>query len=133
MLDVGTGTGVLARIARARGAAFVAATDIDREALASARENSKLDPTGLTPIEITEAAPDSWGARFDLVVANILEGPLSQLAPLLARALSPGGQVLLSGFTRLQVPALEIAFEKHGLRKTSVAYLDDWALLITIK
>jgi ribosomal protein L11 methyltransferase len=129
VLDVGTGTGVLARIARARGARFVAGTDIDPVALSSARAHSALDGH---PIEInlSHEAPDFWGARFDLVVANILQAPLVDLAPALTRALVPGGVLLLSGFTRLQAPALRVLYETAGLTFVRDSCLGEWALLM---
>ncbi|MGZ3687015.1 MAG: 50S ribosomal protein L11 methyltransferase [Bdellovibrionota bacterium] len=126
VLDVGTGTGVLARIARARGASFVVGTDIDPSALAAARENIALDRLP-GEILISGEMPDFWGPRFDLVVANILEGPLRELAPALSRALVPGGILLLSGFTRLQIPALQTAYSR--LNFISESALEEWALL----
>lgn len=129
VLDAGTGTGVLARIARARGASFVVGTDIDPIALASAKTNAALDNH---PVEllVTNALPDHWGSRFDLIVANILEGPLRDLARPLSHALAPDGVLLLSGFTRLQVPALQVLYVQLGLTYLSVSYLEDWALLM---
>jgi ribosomal protein L11 methyltransferase len=129
VLDVGTGTGILARIARARGAFFVAGTDIDATALAVARAHGDLDshPIG---IHFGSESPDHWGAHFDLVVANILEAPLRDLAPALSRALRPEGVLLLSGFTRLQVPALRLHYEHEGLEFIRQAHLDEWALLM---
>jgi ribosomal protein L11 methyltransferase len=128
VLDVGTGTGVLARIARARGVSRIAGTDIDPDALASARANSALDAH---PVEIhfSDAAPDQ-GAPFDLVVANILEAPLRSLAPALCRALRPGGFLLLSGFTRPQVPALRVLYESLHLTLGRESTLQEWALLM---
>jgi ribosomal protein L11 methyltransferase len=124
VLDVGTGTGVLARIARSRGATFVVGTDIDADALASAAANSALDAH---PIEVSGAAPDHWGARFDLVVANILEEPLRELAPALRRALAAHGVLVISGFTRAQVPVLRV---HYGMAVVGEACLDEWALLL---
>jgi ribosomal protein L11 methyltransferase len=128
VLDVGTGTGLLARIARARGARFVAGTDIERAALVSANAHSLLDAHEVE-IHFCGEPPDHWGARFDLVVANILEAPLQSLAPALSRALRPGGMLLLSGFTRLQMPALCVAYEALGLACTRRSDLDEWTLL----
>jgi ribosomal protein L11 methyltransferase len=128
-LDVGTGTGVLARVARARGARFVVGTDIDPNALSEASALVQLDAHPFE-ILISDSAPDHWGARFELVVANILEGPLRELAPALARALVPGGKLLISGFTRLQVPALRVVFTNAGLSFISQASLGDWAMLM---
>lgn len=129
VLDVGTGTGVLARIARVRGVQIITATDIDPQALASAQTNIALDST---PIDIclSDQLPDHWGSAFELVVANILEGPLRSLSRNLSAALTPGGILLLSGFTPLQIPALEITFTQHGLRLETQTVLDDWALLV---
>jgi ribosomal protein L11 methyltransferase len=129
VLDVGTGTGILARIARARGAQFVAGTDIDPNALKAAAANASLDGHSIE-MQLGGYMPDHWGARFDLVVANILEGPLRELAPALGRALAPQGTLLLSGFTRLQIPTLRLAFTEQGLAYASDASLDDWALLM---
>jgi ribosomal protein L11 methyltransferase len=131
VLDVGTGTGVLARIARARGARFIVGTDIDPAALSCAKAHSDLDNH---PVDIllTSDAPDHWGARFDLVVANILEAPLRALAPALRSALLPEGVVLISGFTRPQTPALRVVYESVGLTLGGQSSLDDWSLLMFI-
>ena len=128
VLDVGTGTGVLARIARARGATFVVGTDIDPDALASAGAHARLDGHPVH-IDFTDCAPDHWGARFDLVVANILQEPLRVLAPALSRALRPGGVLLLSGFTPPQTPMLRVLYEDLGLAFVTEAHLENWALL----
>jgi ribosomal protein L11 methyltransferase len=129
VLDVGTGTGVLARIARARGAEFIVGTDIDPLALSCAEAHAALDahPVG---IHFSHEAPDHWGARFDLVVANILEEPLGHLAPALSRALLPGGCLLLSGFTRPQTPALRVLYERTGVTFVRDSHLDEWSLLM---
>jgi ribosomal protein L11 methyltransferase len=128
VLDVGTGTGVLARIARARGARLVVGTDIDAVVLSCAKAHADLDahPVG---IQFGSEAPDHWGARFDLVVVNILEAPLQALAPALCRALVPGGLLLISGFTRPQTPALRVLYESAGLTFAGNSSLDEWALL----
>jgi ribosomal protein L11 methyltransferase len=129
VLDVGTGTGVLARIARARGAQFIVGTDIDPVALSCAEAHSGLDthPVG---IHFSHEAPDHWGARFDLIVANILEEPLRQLALALSRALLPGGFLLLSGFTRPQTPALRVLYEKAEVTFVRESHLDGWSMLM---
>ncbi len=128
VLDVGTGTGVLARIARARGTRLVVATDIDPVALACARAHAQLDAHPLE-IHFTSENPDRWGPRFGVVVANILEEPLRALAPALARALAPHGVLLISGFTRPQIPALRVLYENNGLTLQRLSGADDWALL----
>lgn len=128
MLDAGTGTGVLARIARARGARHVVGTDIDPLALACAEIHSALDGHEVR-IHFSAEAPDHWGARFDLIVANILEAPLRELATAFGRALRPAGTLIISGFTRRQVPSLRVQYERAGFAFASEAHLDGWALL----
>jgi ribosomal protein L11 methyltransferase len=128
VLDVGTGTGVLARIARAHGVTFVAATDLDPRALAAARANAALDPTR-GELSIDARAPDAFGRRFELVVANILEPVLLALAPALTAALASGGALVLSGFTPAQTPSLRAAFGARGLGLEVQATLEGWALL----
>jgi ribosomal protein L11 methyltransferase len=129
VLDVGTGTGVLARIARARGAMFVVGTDIDPRSLAAAVANSALDAHAIE-IALGAEAPDHWGARFDVIVANILEEPLRVLAGSLQRALAEQGVLAISGFMRPQVPAIRVHYEGQGMRFVSGSHLDEWALLI---
>ncbi len=119
---------MLARLAIAHGAPFVVGTDLDPAALAAAGTNAALDQADPAPI-FTDAAPDAWGPRFDLVVANILEGVLLALAPALTAALAPGGSLLLSGFTPLQTPSLRAAFSALGLVVNGQSAADGWALL----
>ena len=126
MLDVGTGTGILARIGRAQGVPFVVGTDIDPTALAAARANVALDQH-IVEIELSNEMPHSWGPRFDLVVANILEAPLRALSQSLRLALAPGGVLLLSGFMPPQAPALRALFPSC---ESSESTLDGWSLLM---
>jgi len=132
VLDVGTGTGLLARIARARGAGFVVGTDIDPVALASANAHAALDAHGVE-IHFGPEAPDHWGARFDLVIANILEAPLRSLAPAVSRSLRSEGTLLISGFTRLQIPSLRTVYEHAGLLCVGHSDLDEWTLLTFVR
>ena len=129
VLDVGTGTGILARIARARGVGCVVGTDIDPVALASATAHAALDEHAIE-IHFSTGLPDHWGARFDLVVANILEEPLRSLAPFLVRALRAGGVLLITGFTRPQAPAMRLLYERLGLTFMGSSYLEEWTLLV---
>lgn len=128
-LDVGTGSGIQSRIARARGARVVVATDIDPDALICAAAHAALDVT-TTPIHFSSAAPDCLGRQFSLVVANILNEPLRALACAFARALSPGGVLLISGFTRLEISQLNVCYADAGFRVARESTLDEWALLM---
>ncbi len=104
-------------------------TDIDRDALASGTTNSALDAHAVA-IAFSADPPDHWGARFDLIVANILEGPLRELAAALGRALAPYGVLAISGFTRAQGPALRVHFERAGVHLVGESHFDEWALLV---
>jgi ribosomal protein L11 methyltransferase len=129
VLDVGTGTGVLARIARARGARFVVGTDIDAGALVAADANAALD-AHVREIVLSTEAPDYWVARFDVIVANILEEPLRELAAAFGRALARDGVLAVSGFMRAQVPGVRVHYENAGFELAGEACLDGWALLM---
>ena len=95
VLDVGTGTGILALVAARLGAGRVVAVDNDAEARRVARENVALNLANL--VEIPEADISEIEERFDLVVANIIDGVLLNLKDDLLARLKPGGTLVLSG------------------------------------
>lgn len=113
LLDVGTGSGLLAIAAARLGAAApVVATDNDPVAIDVARENAERNGVSLS----LHLVPDPpRGGPFDVVVANILANTLSELAPELAAALAPGGCLLLSGLLAGQEDAVREAFLREGL------------------
>jgi hypothetical protein len=84
---------------------------------------------GSTPGPASCFSPDAWGRRFDLVVANILEGVLLELADTLAAALAPGGRLRLCGFTPLQTPALRAAYANRPLVLELQTEREGWAML----
>jgi ribosomal protein L11 methyltransferase len=124
VLDVGTGTGILAMGALVAGAGSAVGTDNDPEALRVARENAELNGL-LSKLELSGADPDRLGRRFGLVVANILAEPLIQLAPKLACAVAPGGPLVLSGLLAPQVEAVARAYEALGFTGRAVAERSD--------
>jgi ribosomal protein L11 methyltransferase len=95
LLDVGTGTGILALIAYRLGVDHLVGLDIDLEARRTARENLELNAA--TAIEIRDYQIGDESAVYDIVVANIIDGVLTILRHDLARALRPGGRMILSG------------------------------------
>ena len=127
VLDVGTGSGILAIAALALGAAAVHAQDIDPQALIAVRDNAARNGIGAA-LEIAPAeAP--WGADYDVVLANILAEPLVALAPAIAAVSRAGGAVVLSGLLSAQADAVAAAyapwFDMQGPRQR-----DGWALLV---
>lgn len=95
MLDVGTGTAILAMLAQMSGMGLVAGIEIDPEARRVARENVKLNK--LPQIDIPESQLEDMREQYDLVVANIIDGVLINIKKDLMRVLKPGGHMLLTG------------------------------------
>jgi ribosomal protein L11 methyltransferase len=110
VLDYGCGSGILAIAAAKLGAASVFGVDIDPLALTTAQENSRRNG-----VEADYTAPGSLcsegpGARFDVVIANILANPLILLAPVLAGLLAEQGSIALAGVLESQASALVEAY-----------------------
>ena len=112
VLDYGCGSGILGVAAAKLGAKSVIAIDIDPQALLATRSNaernevSDLITTGL-PRELDD------DERFDVVLANILAGPLVELAPIICQALRPGGILALSGILQEQATAVREAYSAY--------------------
>ncbi len=134
VLDVGTGTGILAFAAAKVLKRIVVAGDIDTEAVRVARENARLN--GIPGFLRFYVAPGVRGpladrpGRFDLVFANILAKPLRLLAPDLARVASPNGALILSGLLARDVPGVLSAYAAQGWRLQRRYDLEGWAALV---
>ena len=108
VVDYGCGSGVLAVAALKLGAAHVHAVDIDAQALLATRSNAAANGV-LDQIEVT--APDELRAPCDVLIANILAGPLIELAPRLAALVGPGGDLVLSGLMTSETDAVTLAYQ----------------------
>jgi ribosomal protein L11 methyltransferase len=134
VLDIGTGTGVLA-IAAARALRRpVLASDIDPRAIAIARDNTRVNRVRAA-VELIHA--DGLGAArfrcrapYDLVFANILLEPLTQLATPIARLVAPNGHVVLSGLLTAQTGAALASYRARGLVLVRRIRLEGWATLV---
>lgn len=125
MIDVGTGSGILALAATQLGVASVLATDIDAVAVANAQANLALNP----PANIAVAAHDlltDVDFEADLITANILATVLLPLIPQLPGHLKAGGQCLLSGIFYDQFDGVQKALAQAGMVVTSYQRLGDW-------
>ncbi|MDR1827038.1 MAG: 50S ribosomal protein L11 methyltransferase [Methylobacteriaceae bacterium] len=137
VLDVGTGTGILAFAAARLLKRTVIAGDIDPEAVRVARENARLN--GLHPFLGFYTAPGVRHAsacrrgRFDVVMANILAKPLKKLATSLTRVAAPNGRLILSGLLIADVPGVLSAYRLHGWTLRRKYHNEGWAALILQK
>lgn len=105
VVDYGCGSGILGIAALLLGAHHVQAVDIDPQALTATRDN--LERNGLNPDQLDTWLPlQAPRIKADVLVANILAGPLAELAPTLAERVKPGGKILLSGLLSQQADEL---------------------------
>jgi len=139
IVDVGTGTGLLAFAALALWSqARCIASDIDPVAIDVTRENAAINAVrlGHASGELLLAVADGMDspmlaarAPFDLIIANILAGPLIELAPDFAKALAPGGIIILAGLLDTQADAVIHAYDLQGL-KLSDRNFGKWPVLV---
>lgn len=129
VLDLGTGSGILAIPAAMMGAE-VEALDISEVAVRVARENVAINHlTHL--VRVGEGSIEAVaGERFDLILANIIASVLADLAPQLAAALRPGAEVLASGIIEERADLVREAFRTAGLQLVREASEGDWWLLV---
>ncbi|HEY6911641.1 MAG TPA: 50S ribosomal protein L11 methyltransferase [Myxococcales bacterium] len=126
VLDVGTGSGVIALLAKKLGARRVAGTENDPVALAAARSGEALN--GISGVEwLLSEDPSAVPGQFGIVIANILLNPLIELAPALAAKVAPGGRLVLSGLLAAQAGAAERAYVEQGLRPVARKEREGWA------
>ncbi len=133
VLDIGTGSGVLAIAAVKSGVNRAVASDIDADSIRIANENAKNNRTGkrmklLVATGANRAAIRNAGP-YDVVLANILARPLIQLAADIAALVRPGGRVVLSGLLTHQEPSVRAAYGNRGLRLAGRRRLSGWSTL----
>ncbi|WP_076071458.1 50S ribosomal protein L11 methyltransferase [Sphingomonas montana] len=141
--DVGTGTGLLAFAARAVWPrAAVIASDIDPISIDVTAENAALNaiPTGTGRGQVALVTAPGLAdatlvrrAPYDLLIANILAGPLIALAPTLSAALQPGGSLILAGLLNTQADRVIAAYRRQGLRLAERIDTGDWPTLRLVR
>lgn len=137
VLDLGTGSGVLAIVAQKLGAAYVLATDIDPIAVSVTKENAERNgvPTAALDVRLG-SVPGGMAGQFNLIVANILAEVLANLfdanyaySPL-AEPLADDGAMVLSGIIHYRAEIVEEAAQRHGFRIVSRLQEGDWVTLV---
>jgi ribosomal protein L11 methyltransferase len=128
MLDVGTGSGVLALAALALGVPRAVAIDLDADAIRAAADNARLN--GLASrLALMRGGPDALGGDFPLVFANLLASPLIAMAPTLARRVGRRGRLILSGIPAAVAPDVDRAYRRGGMQHVRRQSLDGWTAL----
>ena len=137
LLDVGTGTGILALGASKLGFGRIAGTDIDPDAVLASRNNAAMNGVDLAVTQSTVPSPaaaknlsSAFQPPFNFVVANILKVVLEKILPDLASALAPGGLLILSGLLHEDAQALTRQAQGLGLFFVRESLQDDWACLV---
>jgi len=129
VLDVGTGSGILAIAAVALGANQVLACDIDETSCQTAQENARLNNVD-QQLEITDRPLAELEGRFQVVVANILAEENIRLAPELISRLAIGGTLILSGILSEKETLVTEAFQHYKLSGPIIYRQEDWSCLV---
>lgn len=129
LLDVGTGSGILALAALMCGASRAVGVDVDAEAVRIAEENARLN--GLDDrFQAVHGGVDSAPGSWPLVVANILAAPLIEVAPQLVQRVGHGGQLVLSGIGESLEAEVDQAYRRLGMRRLEHRSRGGWTALV---
>lgn len=130
VLDVGTGSGILAIAAARLGAAEVVGLDLDPEAVTAARANAARNGVA-DRVRVELAAAEEWhGAPADLVLANLLGEALVRLSPVLDHLAAPRGRLVAGGLLSAEVPAVRAALGRAGFALRGRVDREGWASLL---
>lgn len=130
VLDVGTGSGILAIAAARLGARTVTAIDPDPDAVAAAGDNAARNGVADRVRAELAGLPEWAGAPAELVLANLLGTALVTLAPALARAVVPRGRLIAGGLLVHETPTVTASFVPEGFELTEVLEREGWAALL---
>jgi ribosomal protein L11 methyltransferase len=124
VLDYGCGSGILAMAAAALGATDVLGVDIDPQAISTARDNTRANALNAR----YAVSDDVLNDQYDVVVANILAGPLTVLAPAICAHVKSGGQLALAGILTPQMERIQNAYSPW-IAMTVTDARDGWVLM----
>ncbi len=129
MLDVGTGSGILAVYGAMLGAGEVTAIDIDPEAVIWAEKNIQLNEIPIE-IDISTTPLEIIDRKYDIITANLIMNTILELNPIFPKVLSPNGMLILSGILNEQRERIEENLSRYGLRKTGEMLMGEWACML---
>lgn len=133
VIDMGTGTGILAILARMRGAASVVAVEIDPMACENTRENVILNGCGDIDVRLGDVSAIADVSGADILLANINRNVITADLPSYAASVRTGGELIFSGFYEADVPVVEAAASKCSLALADVTSRDGWASVRFVK
>ena len=129
MLDVGTGSGILALASLKRGVSRAVGLDLDRVALQTALDNARLNGVADRTL-LVRGGPDSVLGSWPLVVANIRAADLMEMAAALVRRVDRSGRLVLSGIPDGVAADVELTYRALGMKPLSLASRDGWSALL---
>jgi ribosomal protein L11 methyltransferase len=129
VLDVGTGSGVLALAALIMGVPRALGIDIDDEALRIAAENAHLNALG-DRLQLARGGPDAVTGMWPLVLANVLAAPLIEMAPAIVRRVGHHGRLVLSGIPASLESDVDQVYHRLGMRRVRVMSRAGWVAIV---
>jgi ribosomal protein L11 methyltransferase len=129
VLDVGTGSGILALAALKMGVAQAVGVDIDPDALKVAAENARLN-TLADRLQLVLGFPNAVNGKWPLVLANVLPAPLIEMAPVLVQRVGKRGRLVLSGIPSSLEREVRQAYQHHGMHYVGSKARAGWTVVM---
>jgi ribosomal protein L11 methyltransferase len=129
ILDVGTGSGILALAALRRGVTRAVGLDCNHGALRAALDNARLNAVA-DRLLLVQGGPDAVRGSWPLVVANIRAADLMEMASSLVRHVASGGRLVLSGIPQAVCADVELTYRRLGMKPVSLSTRDGWSALV---
>jgi ribosomal protein L11 methyltransferase len=129
ILDVGTGSGILALTALMMGVPRAVGLDIDAEALKVAGENARINDLA-DRLQLVRGGPEVVDGSWPLIVANVLAAPLIEMAPVLVRRLGRRGRLILSGISSSLEAEVRQSYQHLGIRYAGSKTRGGWTVLM---
>ena len=129
LLDVGTGSGVLALAALSLGVAEATGIDVDEAALQAAAENARINGVE-DRLRLAQGGPEALTGSWPLVLANVLAAPLIEMAPALVQRVAHHGELVLSGIPAGLEEDVSRTYRRLGMHRMTVKSRDGWVALV---